>query len=100
MLIVLPNLFCLKTLTDDISVVFYLVFCCFEGGECITCLVAYLHGDLHNDNDIRCLEQMVSTVISLERSPVPSKQLCSITHQKRSGKILHKVCKLMLYLET
>ena len=57
-------------------------------------MISYLHGDVHSDNDVQCLEQMVSTVITLEKSPVAGKQLCSITHLRRSGKILHKVCAL------
>ena len=54
-------------------------------------LVSYLHGDLHSNSDLQCLEQMVSTVIHLDKSPVPGKQLCTITHVKRSGKVLRKV---------
>ena len=65
-----------------------------EGGGQVACVISYLHGDIHSDNDVQCLEQMVSTVVSLERSPVAGKQLCSITHLRRSGKILHKVCAL------
>ena len=58
-------------------------------------MISYLHGDVHSGNDVQCLEQMVSTVITLEKSPVAGKQLCSITHLRRSGKILHKVCTLI-----
>ena len=65
-----------------------------EGGGQVACVISYLHGDVHSDNDVQCLEQMVPTVVSLEKSPVASKQLCSITHLRRSGKILHKVCAL------
>jgi len=63
----------------------------FEAGGHVTRLVSYLHGDVHSDNDVQCLEQMVSTVINLNKSPVTGKQFCSIIHVRRSGKILHKV---------
>ena len=69
----------------------YLLSNCTQGGANVSCVVSYLHGDLHDDNEVQCLEQMVSTVISLEKSPVASKQLCSVAHLRRSGKLLHKV---------
>ena len=69
----------------------YLLSNCTQGGGNVNCVVSYLHGNLHDDNELQCLEQMVSTVISLEKSPVAGKQLCSVTHLRRSGKLLHKV---------
>ena len=54
-------------------------------------LVSYLHGDLHSNSDLQRLEQIVSMVMHLDKSPVLGKQLCTITRVKRSGKVLRKV---------
>lgn len=61
------------------------------GRGSVGCLVSCLHGDLHSSSELQCLEQMVSTVIHLDKSPVPGKQLCTITHLKKSGKVIRKV---------
>ncbi|XP_065903399.1 elongator complex protein 5-like [Dysidea avara] len=53
-------------------------------------LVSYLHGDLHSNSDLQRLEQIVSMVMHLDKSPVLGKQLCTITRVKRSGKVLRK----------
>ena len=65
----------------------------------IVCLV---HADLHQDHVIAQLHHVTSTSILVQRiDPGTTSQgsgsgLCSITHQRKSGKVLRKVSMICL----
>ena len=69
------------------------------GGRCsmIVCLV---HADLHQDHVISQLRHVTSTSILVQHinsgttGQCNGSGLCSITHQRKSGKVLRKVSKL------
>ena len=57
----------------------------------VLCLI---HQDLHDTAVIDSLNHTVTTVMVVSSPPKPSTKgaVCSVTHKRKSGKIIRKVC--------
>ena len=70
----------------------------FVGGYC-SVMVCLIHADLHQDHVISQLCHVMSTSVLVQRDDTKSTDggsnggcgLCSVTHQRKSGKVLRKV---------